>query len=75
MPPRTQESAIYTGPETSRSTAPAPGSSHLAPAVEIVPAPPLRARTIDRRWALLGVVLAFVLGILTGGGAALLLAR
>jgi hypothetical protein len=77
MAPSTKESAIYTGPEDlgAGSLRP-PATRHSLPPVAIVPAPPLRPKTMERRWAIALAIMCGVAGIGVGIGiGALLFAR
>jgi hypothetical protein len=62
MAHRTQESAIYGGPEDSVGGE-APVTRTFPPAVSIVPAPPLKAKTMVRSHALGLAILTLFVGL------------
>jgi hypothetical protein len=72
MPPRTQESAIYGGPEDSLRAG-APSTQAFANAVSIVPAPPLKPKTMVRSHAIGLAVVAMLIGLGLGLGLGALL--
>lgn len=69
----TKESPIYTGPDEAVGSVRPPQTMHTLPPVAIVPAPPLRPKTMERRWAyaLAGAALLAGVGIGIGVGALL----
>ena len=72
----TKESPIYTGPESSAGSVRPPATMHTLPPVAIVPAPPLRPKTMERRWAYALAAGALLVGVGLGiGVGALLFAR
>lgn len=74
MAHRTQESAIYTGPGDSTGGE-APPTHAFPPAVSIVPAPPLKAKTMPRTHAFALAAAALVVGLGAGLGLGALLFR
>lgn len=72
----TKESPIYTGPEEPAGSIRPPSTMHTLPPVAIVPAPPLRPKTMERRWAYALAAVALLVGIAIGVGVgALIFAR